>query len=50
VVRGAGADRVQKIQFKASGPTLSPLFDGSEQLIGVTSDPWYTRQTFLPAS
>ena len=50
VVRGAGADRVQKIQFKASGPTLSPLFDGSEHLIGVTSDPWYSRQTFLPAS
>ena len=50
VVRGAGADRVQKVLFKASGPTLSPLFDGSEQLIGVTSDPWYTRQTFLPSS
>jgi hypothetical protein len=31
-------------------PKLSPLFDGSEQLIGVTSNPWYTRQTFLPAS
>jgi hypothetical protein len=44
------ADRVQKILFKASGPTLSPLFDGSEQLIGVTSDPWYTRRTFLPTS
>jgi len=50
VVRGATADRVQKVQFKASGPKLSPLFDGSEQLIGVTSNPWYTRQTFLPAS
>lgn len=44
------ADRVQRILFKASGPTLSPLFDGSEQLIGVTSDPWYTRRTFLPTS
>jgi hypothetical protein len=41
---------LQKILFKASGPKLSPLFDGSEQLIGVTSNPWYTRQTFLPAS
>jgi hypothetical protein len=50
VVRSATADRVQKVQFKASGPKLSPLFDGSEQLIGVTSNPWYTRQTFLPAS
>jgi len=50
VVRSPAADRVQKVLFKASGPTLWPLFDGSEQLIGVTSDPWYTRQTFLPAS
>jgi hypothetical protein len=50
VVRGAGADRVQKITFKASGPKLAPLFDGTEQLIGVTSTPWYTRQTYLPGS
>jgi hypothetical protein len=50
VVRGAGADRVQKVVFKASGPKLAPLFDGSEQLIGVTSIAWYTRQTYLPAS
>ena len=49
-VREAGADRVQKIVFKASGPKLSPLFDGSEQLIGVTSVPSYTRQTYLPGS
>jgi hypothetical protein len=50
VVRGAGADRVQKITFKASGPKLAPLFNGTEQLIGVTSTPWYTRQTYLPGS
>jgi hypothetical protein len=50
VVRSTAADRVQKILFKAGGPKLSPLFDGSEQLIGVTTNPWYTRQTFLPAS
>ncbi len=50
VVRGAGADRVQKIVFKASGPKLAPLFDGSEQLVGVTSLPWYARQTYLPGS
>ena len=50
VVRGTGVDRVQKVVFKASGPQLAPLFDGSEQLIGVTSVPWYTRQTFLPGS
>jgi hypothetical protein len=50
VVRELGTDRVQKIIFKTSGPKLAPLFDGSELLIGVTSVPWYTRQTYLPGS
>jgi hypothetical protein len=50
LVRSAAADRVQKAECKASGPELSPLFDGAERLIGVTSNPWYMRQTFLPAS
>ena len=44
-----GTDRVQKYAFKATGAKLSPLFDGSEQLISITSVPLYTRQIFLPA-
>jgi len=50
VVRGGGVDRVGKIMFKATGAKIAPLFDGSEQLISVTSNPWYTRQTYLPGS
>jgi hypothetical protein len=50
VVRGGGIDRVGKIMFKATGAKIAPLFDGSEQLTGVTSNPWYTRQTYLPGS
>ena len=34
----------------SNGDSKRPLFDGSEQLIGVTSVPWYTRQTYLPGS
>ena len=49
VVRGPDTDRVKKIDFKASGPKLGPLFEGA-QLIGVISEPWYTRQTYLPES
>src|SRR5262249_5912436 len=49
MVRGPDTDHVQKIVFKASGSKLGPLFDGST-LIGVTSQPWYTRQTYLPES
>jgi len=35
VLRGAGAqsERVKAFTFKASGPTLSPLFDGTEQIV-----------------
>jgi hypothetical protein len=51
VLRGPGAtDRVQKMSFKASGARLAPTFDGSEQLLSVTSVPWYIRSTHLPAS
>lgn len=45
----AGIDRVVRISFKASGPQLAALFDGSEQLISVTSIPSYSRKVFLPA-
>jgi len=41
-------DGVQKYAFKATGAKLSPLFNGSEQLVSITSLPFYTRQVFLP--
>ena len=43
-----GTDRLQKIVFKATGPQFSQLFDGSEQLVSITSLPWYSRQVSLP--
>jgi hypothetical protein len=43
-----GVDRVTKLSFKASGSKLSPLFDGTEQLIAVISVPWYSRQVYSP--
>jgi len=43
-----GTGRVQKLVFKAIGPQFSQLFDGSEQLISITSLPWYSRQVSLP--
>jgi hypothetical protein len=52
VVRGAGtgSERLQKFTFKAAGEKLSPLFDGTEQLISVTSVLWYQREIYLPGS
>ena len=44
----AGTDHAQKYVFKASGPQFSQLFDASEQLISITSLPWYSREVFLP--
>ena len=51
VVRSSetGADRVQKVAFKATGPNFAQLFDGSEKPVSITSIPWYTRQVFLPS-
>jgi len=43
-----GVDRVQNISFTASGPKLSRLFDGKEELVSITSLPWYSRQVTLP--
>jgi hypothetical protein len=52
VVRSAatGTDRAQKIVFKATGQPFAQLFDGTEQLISVTSLPFFTRQVFLPSA
>jgi len=46
----AGVDRVGKISVKGTGEKLAPLFDGAQQLISVTSIPWYSRQIYLPGS
>jgi hypothetical protein len=45
-----GVDRVGKISVKGTGEKLAPLFDGAQQLISVTSIPWYSRQVYLPGS
>ncbi len=46
----ANADRLHKLEFRAAGPTLGSIFDGSEQLVGVVSIPWYSRKIYLPGS
>jgi hypothetical protein len=43
-----GIDRLRNYRFRNNLAELDKLFDGREQLISVTSIPWYTRQTFLP--
>ena len=43
-----GIDRVQTVSFTASGPKLSQVFDGKEQLVSITSLPFYSRQVTLP--
>jgi hypothetical protein len=44
-----GVDRIVKFSLKATGPKLAPIFDGTEQLISITSVPIYTRSIYLPA-
>jgi hypothetical protein len=45
-----GIDRVSKFSIKATGPKLSALFDGSEQLVSITSLPGYMRWIYLPVA
>jgi len=51
VVRSPGeAGRLKKVAFKAVGEMLTPLFDGTEELISIVSVPVYARRIFLPGS
>ncbi len=43
-----GTDRVQEYLFRLSGPEYRELFDGSEQLVGISVTSWYVRQVFGP--
>ncbi len=43
-----GVNRVDDFTFRASGPHLSALFDGTETLLSVTVMPSYVREISLP--
>lgn len=44
----AEIDRVDDYAFSVSIEELAPIFDGSEELVGILRLPWYSRRTFLP--
>jgi hypothetical protein len=44
----AGIDRLQNYQFRVTMSELREMFDGSEQLIGISLNPIWVRQVFLP--
>jgi len=50
VVRSAalGIDRATKFTIKASGPMLTPLFDGTQQVMSIISVPYYSRSIYVP--
>jgi len=41
-------DRVQSYQLRVTMSELSPLFDGTEQLVSIAVLPWFVRQVYLP--
>jgi hypothetical protein len=43
-----GIDRTSKLEFRASGPYLGSIFDGSQRLLAVISTPLYSRQVLVP--
>jgi hypothetical protein len=42
-----GIDEVQHYSFRLTAPEYGTLFDGSEQLIGISLTPWFVRQVFV---
>jgi hypothetical protein len=44
----ANIDRTQNFKFQVTKSEFGELFDGSEEIIGVISIPWYIRKVFLP--
>ncbi len=44
----AGIDRAPSYKLSVSIPELAEIFDGTEQLVGISVIPSYARQTFLP--
>lgn len=46
----AGVDRAGNyaFTFTTSIPEMAPMFDGTEELIGIVNIPWYHRRTYLP--
>ena len=44
----AGIDRVKNYKFRVTISELSEMFDGSEQLVGISVNPSRVRQAFLP--
>jgi hypothetical protein len=44
----AGIDRVKNYKFRVTMSELSEMFDGSEQLVGISVNPCRVRKVFLP--
>jgi hypothetical protein len=44
----AGIDRAPNHKLSVSIPELAEMFDGAEQIVGISVSPSYARQTFLP--
>lgn len=41
-------NRVEQLQFRATGGVFSTLFDGSETLLGISAVPYYVRDISIP--
>lgn len=40
-------DRVSRLEVRAGGPLLGPLFDGTQSLVAVVATPMYSRRVFV---
>jgi len=48
ITASSGRNRIAQMALNARGPLFGSILDGSEQLVSVTSIPYYARQIYLP--
>jgi len=49
IEQGTEVTKDAKFSIKATGPKLTSIFDGKQQVVAVTAVPWYSRAVSLPA-
>ena len=45
----AAIDRLERFDLQVTLPELADIFDGSEQVVNVTVQPWFFRRVYAPS-
>ena len=45
----AAIDRLERFSLRVTLPELTDIFDGSEQVVNLTVQPWFLRRVYAPS-